>query len=329
MSRLCLYYIREPETNRWFPGDRFLLPIVRRILRGTPRPSGLDKVFINLRLGLDRLGVPYTVNLPFRQLLPDDRVAVLGRGRHCLDGYTQPNPIVAGIGLMTHPSEWPTLCTDYPVVRYLQHSAWSNELYRPFFGERCAIWPVGIDTQEWRPLDDEPKKFDFLFYDKVRWDREKLIPGLIEPIKSALKRNGLTWSEMRYGSYDPAEFLTTLRQSRAMIFLCEHESQGIAAQECMSAGVPLLAWDPGFVSDPERFKWGQPVIPSSSVPYFDERCGLKFRDGAEFENQLSVFLIRLRAGRFTPRDYILENLTLEKCARQFVELVDPTLLSRS
>ena len=142
MNRLCLYYRPEPERDRWVPGDRFVRPIVRRLLRGQPRPGGLDKVFINLRLGLDRLGLPYIVNLPFRQLHPTDRVAVLGCGRHCLDGYRQPNPIVAGIGLMTHPSEWPTLCTDYPVVRYLQHSAWCDAVYRPYFSEHCAIWPV-------------------------------------------------------------------------------------------------------------------------------------------------------------------------------------------
>jgi glycosyltransferase involved in cell wall biosynthesis len=107
-----------------------------------------------------------------------------------------------------------------------------------------------------------------------------------------------------------------------MIFLSAHESQGIAAQEAMAAGVPLLAWDPGFLEDPDRFKWGQTVIPATSVPYFDERCGLKFRDAAEFANQLPAFLARQREGRFAPRNFILENLTLEKCARHFVDLVD-------
>jgi hypothetical protein len=30
----------------------------------------------------------------------------------------------------------------------------------------------------------------------------------------------------------------------------------------------------------------------------------------------------VKAARFAPRDYILENLTLEKCSRHFVEIVD-------
>jgi hypothetical protein len=322
MSRLCLYYLPEPERDRWLAGDRFVRPLVRRLVRGQPRAGGLDKVFINLRLGLDRLGLRYEVNLPFRQLRPDDRVAILGRGHHCLDGYTRSNPIVAGIGLMTHPSEWPTLCTDYPVVRYLQHSAWCDALYRPYFGNRCAIWPVGIDTHRWQPVPAAGKTVDFLVYDKIHWDRPRREAELLAPLRAELGRLGCTFETLRYGSYEPTAYRTSLARCRAMIFLSAHESQGIAAEEAMAAGVPLFAWDPGFLEDPERFAWGQPVIPATSVPYFDERCGLTFRDAAEFLKRLPDFCERLAAGRFSPRDYILENLTLEKCSGQFVEIVD-------
>jgi hypothetical protein len=84
VSRICLYFRREPERDRWLPGDRFIRPIVRRIMRGKPRPGGVDKVFTNLCLGLDRLGISYEVNLPFNQLREDDRVGVLGVGRYAL-----------------------------------------------------------------------------------------------------------------------------------------------------------------------------------------------------------------------------------------------------
>ena len=103
---------------------------LRRAIRGSERPGGIGKVFSNLLLGLDQLGVAYLVNPPFKALQGDDLVGVLGRGRYALDGYDRPNPIVAGIGLMTHPSEWPDLCEQYPVVRYLQHSAWATNVYK-------------------------------------------------------------------------------------------------------------------------------------------------------------------------------------------------------
>ena len=324
MSRLCLYYRSEPECDRWFLGDRFVRPVLRRLLRRTPSPGGVEKVFLNLCLGLDRIGQAYEVNLPFQKLRPDDRVAILGRGLKCLRGYDRPNRIVAGIGLMTHPSEWPTLCDDFPVVRYLQHSEWCDRVYRPYFGDRCRIWPVGIDTDEWRPIAGTARDTDFLIYEKLRLDLPEITRTLLDPIREELTARGVSFETIRYGSYAPEQFKASLARSRAMIFLSSHESQGLACQEAMASGVPVLAWDNGWVLDPERFKWNpaQPEIPATSVPYFDHRCGLRFRDLPDFRNQLSTFQHTLRADGFAPRNYVLENLTLEKCARHFLSIVD-------
>lgn len=66
MSRLCLYYVLPQETDRWFAGDRFVRPVIRRLVRGKPRPGGVDKVFLNLKAGLEKLGVPLRINPPFK-----------------------------------------------------------------------------------------------------------------------------------------------------------------------------------------------------------------------------------------------------------------------
>lgn len=322
MNRLCLYYRLEPEKNRWIPGDRFMRPLIRRIVRGKPRPGGLDKVFINLCLGLDKLGASYAVNPPFKKIRHEDLVGVLGRGRQVLNGYDRPNPIVAGIGMMTHPSEWPTLCTDYPVVKYLQHCGWANDIFVPYFSGRCGIWPVGIDTDAWKPQATEHKTTDFLIYDKVRWNHDQYETSLIQPIRSELNRRGFSFTEIRYGFYKEEEFRASLESCRAMIFLCEHETQGLAYQECLSSGVPILAWDQGWWLDPNRFGWGQANTPATSVPYFDERCGARFTDIAEFPDRLSEFWEGFLAGTLRPRDYILENLTLEKCAQDFLNIAE-------
>ncbi len=317
MSRLCLYYRVEPERDRWLPGDRFVRPAVRRLVRGRPRRGGVEKVFHNLCLGLERLGVPYSVNLPFQDLRSDDHVGMLGRGRYSLEGYNRPNPVVAGIGLMSHPAEWPSLLQDYPVMKYLQHSQWTNDLYKRFYGDRCAIWPVGIDIETWKPVEIE-KDIDFLLYDKVFWDRPRREMELFKPVRAALSARNRSFEELRYGEYEEEEFRRLLARSKAMIFLSEHESQGLAYQECLSFGVPVLAWDQGWWQDPNRFRWGTPDVPATSVPYFDARCGETFRDATEYLAKLDGFLHRLERRDFRPRDYMLENLTLEGCARKFL-----------
>ncbi len=318
--RICLYYRVEPERDRWLPGDRFVRPLVRRLVRGQPRMGGVERVFVNLRLGLDRLGIRHEVNLPFNDLRADDRVGVLGRGRYSLQGYDRPNPIVAGIGLMTHPSEWPTLCDDYPVVRYLQHSEWANNVYKPYFGERCGVWPVGIDTEAWK-CSGSTKDVDVLIYDKIYWDRDIQEGVLIQPILKELSRRGLRFARIVYGAYSQQDYRSLIERSRSMLFLSAHESQGIAYQECLSSGVPVLAWDQGRHLDPDRFRWGAAEIPVTSVPYFDSRCGEKFRGAEDFKAQLDRFLERLNQNDFCTRDYILENLTLEHCSQQFVDIM--------
>ena len=320
MSRICLYYRNPPEVDRWVPGDRLLRPLARRLIRGKPRLSGIDKVFHNLRLGLDRLGVDYFINLPFKELKADDRVGVLGRGRYSLQGYDRTNQIVAGIALMSHPSEWPTLCEDYPVKRYLQHSAWANDVYRPYFGDRCGVWPVGVDTDNWLPGAD--KDIDLLIYDKVMWNREVVKPALFRVIRNSASRKRLVVETVVYGNYTEREYRSLLSRSKGMFFLCEHESQGLAYQECLSCGVPVLAWDQGHCLDPNRFAWGQPNIPATSVPYFDDRCGERFAGPRDFDEKLSVFLEKMDASAYRPRDFVMENLTLRGSATQFLSFFE-------
>jgi hypothetical protein len=247
---------------------------------------------------------------------------VLGRGRYSLQGYDRPNSIVAGIALMTHPSEWPTLCEDYPVKRYLQHSAWANNIYRPYFGDRCAIWPVGIDTDEWTLSPDNHKDIDLLIYDKIMWNREVAKPPLSAVISDFASRKNLVVESVVYGSYTQQEYRSLLGRGKGMIFLCEHESQGLAYQECLSSGVPILAWDQGRYLDPNRFAWGQPNIKATSVPYFDDRCGERFAGSEDLDEKLSIFMGKIDASAYSPRDFIMENLTLKRCAAQFLSFFE-------
>jgi hypothetical protein len=282
----------------------------------------VDKVFLNLCAGLDRLGRDYVVNLPFAELTTEDRVGVIGRGRHALQGYDRKNPILAGVALMDHPSQWPNLLEEYPVARYLSHSKWVNEIYRRYFGECCGLWAVGIDTEAWTPAPAHEKCVDILIYDKVRWNREQIVPTLLAAIEREVGRLGLSSERIRYGAYRPEEFKLALGRCRAMVFLCEHESQGIAYLEALSSGVPVLAWDQGLWLDPARFRYGDPLAPATSVPFWDERCGRRFADFMQFQDHLPPFWSDVQGGRLQPRDYVCEHLTLAGCAERYCTLLE-------
>jgi hypothetical protein len=90
----------------------------------------------------------------------------------------------------------------------------------------------------------------------------------------------------------------------------------------MSSGVPVLAWDQGHYLDPNRFAWGQPNVAATSVPYFDERCGERFAGPEDLDEKLSIFMEKIKASAYRPRDFVMENLTLKGCAAQFLSFFE-------
>ena len=96
----------------------------RRLARGPDPIGGIESVYLNLKKGLDRLGVAYVTNIPYSEIRQGDLVGVIGVGPNCLEGYRKTNPILAGVAVAEHPMQWPTLFEDYPVARYIVHCDW-------------------------------------------------------------------------------------------------------------------------------------------------------------------------------------------------------------
>ena len=320
MIPISLFY-EEPDPDRWLPFDRYPRRLFRRLARGPRRPGGQERVFLNLCAGLDRLGVPYTVNR-YRQARRDPAlpVGIIGKP-HVLDRLPWRNPILFGASVMSHPLADPTLLMRRPSIhRILVPGEWMRRMCEPYWGELVHPWPVGIDTTAWAPAPAAERDLDVLLYDKVRWDHDRYARDLIGPVRTHLAARGLRVAELRYGFYREEDLAALLRRCRAMVFLCEHETQGLAYQQALACGVPILAWDRGgFWQDPEFFPDRVRFGPVSSVPYWDPVCGETFKDDATFASSFDMFWANLAAGRYHPRDYILAHLTLECCASAYLK----------
>lgn len=299
-----------------------MIGLLKKIIR-RKKISGVEKVFINLCKGLDQLKVAYDINLPFKKIKPAEPVVVLGNGKYALNGYKQTNPVIAGIALVTHPAQWPGLCEEYPVAKYLQHSAWTRNIYIPWYGaDKCELWPAGIDTEKWSPAGTSNKKFDLLVYNKIMWNKQQIDNELRLPILKKIEQLALSYREISYGQYEETAYHNLLSQCKGMVFLCEHESQGFAICEALSMNVPVLAWDQGLWLDPNRFTWGElNPVPASSVPFFNDKCGIRFKKFEDFEKQINIFWDGIKNDIYSPRDYILENLTLKKSAQRMLQII--------
>lgn len=318
---LNLFY-EEPQNDRWFKFDRYPRAVVRRIVRGRPQVLGLGRVFLNLCAGLDRLQVRYTVNDYARlRRRPTDVACVLGKP-HVLDRIPRETPIIFGPAGYDHPIEAPTLLDDRNILAVVVACEWARQMFAVHWHEKVHAWPVGIDTDLWAPAAENEKDIDVLVYDKIRCHLARDHAAVRDPILDNLRNTGLRVATIRYGRYREEQFHALLKRVRSMVFLCEHETQGIALLQTLACGVPVLAWDFGGPWQdtnyyPHRVTFG----PVTSVPYWDDRCGMKFRDMPGFLESFPAFWSQVASHGFSPRSYVVENLSLESGAQHYVDLV--------
>lgn len=335
-DRVVLLFYEDFDRDRLVRGDRHLVRVARSLrdaARRRQKTTGFRVAYEALARALRADGWVVVENdYALARANPSYPIGVAGY-THILDRWSLPNPVVLGPGLFDHPKLRPDLMKDPRFVRYIVPCQWMMDLFAKTYGDRCGVWFAGLDMSEWPDLSSGPKDLDFIVYDKIRWDIEPMRARLRAPIEAELDRRGLSWERLVYKHYDHAQYRALLRRARGLIFLCEHETQGLAYQEALTANVPVLAWDSGVWHDPLRFDFGDDVVPASSVPYFrDGVTGERFRDASDFGAALDRFVAPARRASFTPRRYVEENLALSVSARAYLDLYREALregISRS
>lgn len=241
-----------------------------------------------------------------------------------LQRVSLPNPRIFGPGDFGYPDSAVAVAKDMRNRILIQPSDWITDYYKPYCGDKLLTWPVGIDLTAWPNLSSHPKIYDVLIYDKIRWNVRAEQSRVLEPILAKLRGLGRSYCVLRYGEHALTEFRARLRDSRSMIFLCEHETQGIACEEAMASNLPVLAWDEGVLVDPLQRRFAPDDLVVSSVPYFDERCGERFKFG-EFASKLDLFWQRLPSYR--PRDYVEQHLSMAMAAKRYMAAYASLLVS--
>jgi glycosyltransferase involved in cell wall biosynthesis len=314
--KIILLFYREVETDKFFKNDRYLKRVLRPLYELTHRrqkKTGFAVSFALLRRALEREGFAVRVNdYRLARKFPRHPVGLVGYPV-LLEDWRLPNPALLGPSLYDHPMLAPRLMEDERFKAYLVLAQWTCDMFYPFYREACVRWHAGIDTDAWKDASAHVKDVDFLIYDKIRWEHDRLAAELLDPIRRSLEARGLRTQILRYKYHDHSTYRRLLERSRALLFLCEHETQGLAYQEALASNVPVLAWDNGFWLDPLWRKVSHSMIPASSVPYFSVQCGEKFADLSEFEAALARFLEKLP--RLRPRDYVIDNLSMKQSAQ--------------
>ncbi len=230
----------------------------------------------------------------------------------CIPKWDLSNPAILGPSMYDHPSQNPTLMQDKRFKYYLLTCEWLKNVFSKVYGDKCVIWHAGISTDEWIDVKDCKKSIDVLIYDKIRWEREKTTPLFLEPIKKYLNEKGISYFVLQYGNITHEVYRDLLSKSRAMVFLCEHETQGMAYQEALASNIPIIAWDHGWWTDPVWPAYSETPIPAVAVPLFSPECGEKFKMISDFPKIFEKFWSKLDS--YHPRQFIQREVSFKKSA---------------
>lgn len=262
--------------------------------------SGPGKVCHNLRLGLLSLG--YYVK--------DNAVCDING---CLQSdirqyMTLPKKTLMGPNLFVIPSEHPHAFRAYD--NFVCPSEWVKSLYVTYEvtkGKNIFVWSVGIDTNY---FNDSNKNinFDCLLY--VKNTTNQVSQEKIKAVIDNLNNNKLSYKVLEYGKYKNDDLIQLTKNCRFCILLTGTESQGIAYMEILSSGIPC------YVIDQTIFSYNGITFPATSVPYFNDKCGVI--DNMEMKS-FTFFLDNVN--NFSPRDYILSNHTLEISANKYLDIL--------
>jgi hypothetical protein len=216
--------------------------------------------------------------------------------------------LLAGPNILVLPSEHPDVIAAPEIDCCITPADWVCKVYEsecPVLRGRCAPWPAGVDTEYWRPDPGTRESRSVVVF------RKQTTTPLANYLQ-VLERRRLDVHVITYGSYGRDEYLAALRRSVLMVGFAISESQGLAWAEAWSADVPTLLW----FQDHNVYR-GR-TFSSSTAPYLSASTGLFFSSVAEFEAELAQWEVGRTA--FSPRRWVLENMSDEICARRLCRL---------
>jgi len=261
---------------------------------------GPGKVVKNLKKGLYQLKIDFNENPA--NINQSDNILCLQYNR-ILESSNLENFII-GPNICVLPIE-SSIVMQQRYKKIITPSKWVFDLYSRWIDKsKIIIWPVGIDTEFFNDTSSFQKNIDCLIYFKRRNNEE------LKFVKELLEKNNQSYEIIEYGNYDEMKFKNSINNCKYSFVLNGTESQGIAIQEIMSSNLPLFVWDLEFWLDKgEKFK-----IESTSVPYWDDICGIKEIKKENLEDAFVLFLKSIE--NYHPRNYILEELNIEKQAKE-------------
>jgi hypothetical protein len=268
---------------------------------------GHKAVTRSLLTGLKELNVSYEYNPYFIENCTEIVIVLSGiktlKQALLLKKSGRIKKLVVGPNVVVFPSDFHFILNSCEINFCIFPSDWVLRMFEnqiPDLTKKSIVWPAGVDVNFWTPVSKintrkglrNLKLLIYLKSDNIFFE------GLIKWISSTF--NYVDFIE--YGNYKPNQYLSKLRESDCLIMLGGSESQGLALVEAWSCNVPT------FVYSVNELKMTNFKVSCSSAPYLSCHTGVFFNSLLELQLKLESF----ESFNFTPRNWVLDNLTDSK-----------------
>jgi glycosyltransferase involved in cell wall biosynthesis len=169
--------------------------------------------------------------------------------------------------------------------------------------------PLGLNMAAIKEVPALEHRTKIMIYSKSRH------PSVLTTVTTFLKEIHIDYYLIQYGSYNDADFKQKLQDTRFIIWVGRHESQGFAFQEAQASNVPILLWDVTSMRDEYVNGWpyGQSTgtvddLAATVANCWSDECGVKFYKAEELA--IAFAQMNERLPTFTPRKYIADKLSL-------------------
>ena len=198
----------------------------------------------------------------------------------------------------------------YNFIKKIVASNSSLEYQKTLYGEEFLkdvfVIPAGIDSEKNLNTKQTPTKvIDCLIYFKKRKDSE------LNMLLDFLENKNLDYKVLKYGHYKNKTLEKLAKKSSFGIILDKTESQGFAIQKIMSTNLPLIVWD-YKINNYEGYD-----LVGTSVPFWDDTCGIKIDSEKELKENFDNFINKLDL--YSPIDFVKNNLTYESFAKNIFD----------
>ena len=148
------------------------------------------------------------------------------------------------------------------------------------------------------------KPLDCLIYFK----RRNLVH--LQYAKQVLESKNMKYRVFEYGSYANDDYMRALKDTKFVLWIGTHESQGFAFQDCLASNVPILLWDATSMFDEwgsyEQYR-GQKNLYATTATQWSSACGEKIYYKYELSDSIQRILKNLQT--YAPREFILSKVS--------------------